>query len=140
MDFRGALMRSPTPIHQQLAWWRARIAGETLSVIGDQECLIPQPGYYKIRAKAWSKTWLPARVSLIQEIDWSTGELTEPERPLVEIAGKPLNESQQGTDLYSQAEEAWLKMRPVTLDEWKWLNARMALHLSGIDRQTSMSA
>lgn len=70
-------MRTPTPLGTQLAWWRAALAGEAIEQ-GSEECLFPQPGYYKIRAKAWSKTWLPARVWLQQEIDWETGELTSP--------------------------------------------------------------
>jgi hypothetical protein len=133
-------MRTPTPAAQQLDWWRARLNGEVLSVIGENECLIPQPGYYKIRAKAWSKTWLPARVWLLQEIDWSTGELTEPERPQVEIAGRVLSDRAEGSDPFSPMEQAWMRMRPVTLDEWKWLTARMALHSIGTTQPIFMSA
>lgn len=107
--------------------------------MGDEQCLFPQPGYYKIRARAWSKTWLPARVSLEQEIDWTTGELMSPETPIVEIAGRTLSQD-LGANVFSPAEEAWHKMKPVTLDEWKWLTARAALHSIGTTRQTSTSA
>lgn len=131
-------MRTPTPSEQQFEYWRARLNGEALIVTGDQECLLPQPGYYKIRSKAWSKTWLPARVWLQQPIDYLTGELTDPEMPLVEIAGRLLSNAPGAHDLYSPAEEAWMRMRPVTLDEWKWLTARAALHSNGIGPPTSM--
>ena len=133
-------MRQPTPLGKQLDYWRACLNGAAPPTTGDEECLLPQPGYYKIRAKAWSKTWLPARVSLHQEIDWQTGELTEPEMPMVEIAGKPVSNVPGAHDLLSPAEEAWLRMRPVTLDEWKWLTARAALHSAGTARPTSFSA
>lgn len=130
-------MRKPTPLSDQLAWWRASLNGEHES--GDEQCLWPQPGYYKIRAKAWSKTWLPARVWLQQEIDWQTGELTAPEVPVVEISGRTLSQD-LGANVFSPAEEAWMKMRPVTLDEWKWLNARAALHSNGTTTLTSTFA
>lgn len=133
-------MRTPTPAEQQLSWWRARLQGDQGTGSGDETCLLPQPGYYKIRAKAWSKTWLPARVWLHQEIDYQTGELTEPEEPVVEIAGRTLSQSHAGAGAFSPAEEAWHKMKPVTMDEWKWLTARAELHSSGIAQQTSTSA
>lgn len=132
-------MRTPTPISAQLEWWRAHLAGEESEGKGGEECLWPQPGYYKIRAKAWSKTWLPARVWLQQEIDWETGELMSPEMPVVEILGQPLSPD-PGANVFSPAEEAWMKMRPVTLDEWKWLTARAALHSNGTGTRTSISA
>jgi len=131
-------MRTPTPLGKQLEWWRAALANEA-SQQGSEECLWPQPGYYKIRSKAWSKTWLPARVWLQQEIDWETGELTSPETPVVEISGRPLSQD-PGANVFSPAEEAWMKMRPVTLDEWKWLTARTALHSGGIEKPTFSSA
>lgn len=48
------------------------------------------------------------------------GELTEPERFRLETRGRVLTD-------HWEIWEAWLRLRPVTMDEWKWLTARQAL-------------
>jgi hypothetical protein len=106
-------MRTPTPLEQQLAWWRANQNG-IVHVDG------PECGFFKRRLEAWSKTWIPARIYLQQEIDWETGELMEPESYRLEVFGRVLTD-------HWEIWEAWQRLRPVTMDEWKWLTARQVL-------------
>lgn len=73
-----------------------------------------------MRERAWSKTWLPARIWLQQEIDWQTGELTAPESFALEIASRLVTDQ-------ALIEDQWMRLRPVSLDEWRWLTARHAL-------------
>jgi hypothetical protein len=81
----------------------------------------PRCGWFKTRHSRGSKIWLPARVWLHQVVDWKTGELIEPETFRLEIAGR------LWTDQLTIAER-FLFLRPVSLDEWRWLTARLALH------------
>jgi hypothetical protein len=66
-------------------------------------------------------------------MDWTTGELTEPERFVLEIEGRVIWDQ-------DQIWEMSLFLRPVNLDEWKWLRARRVLHLNGIAKLHSASA
>lgn len=121
-------MRKPTPLNEQLAWWRNAVETGDRTVVGDHQ---PQCGWFKQRLEPRSKTWLPARIWLKQEIDWETGELTEPETFLLQIADRIWADQQRVT-------EKWLYLRPIPVAEWEWLTARLALHqhLSGIGRPT----
>jgi hypothetical protein len=124
-------MRSPTPIAAQLEWWRHAVETGDLTRHGND---LPPCGWFKARLKRGSKTWLPARIWLHQPMDWTTGELTEPERFVLEIEDRTVMDQ-------DQVWEMSLFLRPVTLDEWKWLRARRALHLSplsGMLAQTSI--
>ena len=109
-------MRRPTPMAEQLAWWRGALAGD-----GRRFDDLPRCGWFRQRKEARSKTWLPARVWLHQPIDWTTGELTGPEEWRLEVAGRIWT---------AQMEIAHrcLFLKPVTVDEWKWLSARLSLH------------
>ena len=124
-------MRRPTPLAEQLAWWRNATETGDGTVIGDQ----PRCGWFKVREKARSKTWLPARIWLEQPVDWETGDLTAPETFVLQIA------EQTWTDEMAVAER-WLWLRPATVKEWQWLTARLALHrnLNGTERPTFISA
>jgi hypothetical protein len=113
------MMRKPTPLAEQLAWWRNAVETGDRTVIGDQ----PQCGWFKAREKARSKTWLPARIWLEQPMDWETGELTAPERFVLQIAEEVWTRE-------LEVAERWLFLRPVSQEEWRWLTARLALHKS----------
>ena len=107
-------MRRPTPTAQGLQDWQSRLAGVEVPIIEDQ----PQAGFYKSRA--WDRgPWLPGRIWIVSEVDWVTGELVAEERFAAEIGGKTWD-----------ALEAWLRLakHPVTVAEYHWLQARMALH------------
>jgi hypothetical protein len=106
-------MRRPTPQSKQLEWWN----GHQGSIITSE---FPQCGYFKTRSAPRSKIWLPAKVSLHQEIDWETGELTEPERFTLTILDRTWSDQEI-------VMHKWLFLRPVPLPEWKWLQARHAL-------------
>lgn len=109
-------MRKPTPLADQLADWRSMVASGLR-----QTDEWPRCGWYKARQFRGSKTWLPARVWLHQAVDWQTGELTEPEAFRLKIADRAW------TDQIEIAERC-LFLRAVSLDEWRWLTARLALH------------
>lgn len=121
-------MRRPTPLAAQLAWWRNAVETGDGSVSGDE----PRCGWFKVRERAWSKNFLPARIWLHQPMDWLTGELSGPEEFVLQIA-----ERQWTHDL--TVAERWLHLRPVPIPEWEWLRARRALHrhLTGTTRPTS---
>ena len=111
-------MRRPSSAADQLAWWRAALSGPR-AYTEDPQC-----GLFKVRDRAWSKTWLPVRITLIQEVDWSTGELVTDETPLVMV------HTSQARDPW----ETWLRAskNPITPDEWRWLTARALLHSHGM--------
>jgi hypothetical protein len=83
----------------------------------------PECGFFKLREKAWSPIWIPARIWLDQPMDWQTGELSNPERFLLEIDGRLITDQEK-------IELRWLRLTPATMDEWKWLRARRALQSS----------
>lgn len=62
-------MRAPTPLAEQLSWWRqaldALTAGSSLTARSDQ----PQPGFYRTRLTRGGP-WVPARIELVQDIDY----------------------------------------------------------------------
>lgn len=109
-------MRRPTPMADQLADWRRMM--ETNARPTDEW---PRVGWFKQRKERGSRTWLPARVWLHQVIDWQTGDLLEPETFRLEIAGRVWTDQ-------DQIAERCLFLRAVSLDEWRWLTARLALH------------
>ena len=121
-------MRRPTPVEAQLRWWRQAIA-EDASQTEHIEC-----GFFKMRERARSQTWLPARIYLLQPIDWETGELTGPETFALDVAGTVMTDQNRVWD-------QWLRLRPVSLSEWCWLTARLSLHkhLYGTERQAFTS-
>lgn len=110
--------RQPTPLAEQLAWWRNAVDTGDPSISGDE----PRCGWFKVRERAWSKNFLPARIWLNQPIDWQTGQLSGPERHVLQIADRVW------TDEMLVAER-WLYLRPVQIQEWRWLLARRALHV-----------
>ncbi len=112
-------MRKPTSPDEQLAWWRNAVATGDGSVAGDE----PRCGWFKAREKARSKTWLPARVWLNQPVDWTTGDLLGPETFVLQIAERTWTEEME-------VAERWLRLRPIAVQEWEWLTARLALHRS----------
>ncbi len=59
-------------------------------------------------------------------MDWQTGELSGPERHVLQIAERVWTEEQT-------VAERWLYLRPIALDEWKWLTAKRAF-LPGMRR------
>jgi hypothetical protein len=122
-------MRKPTPLAEQLAWWRNAVETNDRTVSGDQ----PRCGWFKARLRPRSQIWLPARVWLLQEIEWETGELTGPETFNMQIADRIWTRQQE-------VAERWLYLRPVSLKEWEWLTARLALHshLHGTQELTSI--
>ncbi len=119
-------MRKPTSIDDQLTDWRRMV--ETGARPTDEE---PCCGWFKTRAARGSKTWLPARVWLNQEIDWKTGDLMAPETYVLDLAGRRI------TDQMTISERS-LFLRAVTVDEWRWLTARLALHSIGTGRPAYM--
>jgi hypothetical protein len=122
-------VRKPTPLGVQLQWWRDAVSSGDGHVDGD----LPRCGWFKAREKAWSKTWLPAKVWLNQPMDWETGELQGPETFVLAIAGSVWTRE-------LEVAERWLRLRPVPIKEWEWLRARLALHRhwSGTRTQTFM--
>lgn len=114
-------MRQPTPVAKQLDWWRNAVAtGNHERNTDDIHC-----GWFKRRERARSKTWIPVRIYLDQQIDPLTGELTEPERFVLVDEGRTVTDQ----------ETAWalsLYLSPVSLDEFRWLNARRTLHRVGL--------
>jgi hypothetical protein len=123
------MMRKPTSVDAQLAWWRLAIRSEA-TMTEHIEC-----GYFKKRERARSQTWLPVRITLHQPMDWETGELTGPEIYRLEVAGGLIQDQDRIWD-------EWLRLRPVSLQEWRWLTARLSLHqgLNGTDQQLYASA
>jgi hypothetical protein len=118
-------MRLPTPLDVQLRWWRANLNG------GDITSEFPECGYFKTRKEPRSKTWLPARIYLHQDIDWETGLLTAPETFVLEIVDR------QWTDP-DQVAQRWLFLKPVPMEQWRWLRARLALQ-NGLQVTASIS-
>lgn len=121
-------MRRPTPLSEQLADWRIMVANNERP--HDEW---PRCGWFKQRQARGSKTWLPARIWLHQTVDFQTGELMEPERHVLEVAGRIWTDEME-------VAHRWLFLRPVNLDEYRWLTARLALHSHGIVRQVSTFA
>lgn len=109
-------MRQPTPLADQLAWWRYAADAGARPTSEWPEC-----GYFKHRLEPRSKIWLPARITLQQTVDWQTGQLTEPERFRLEMRGRLILDQ----DWISRE---WLFLFPVSMTEWKWLRARSSLH------------
>jgi hypothetical protein len=109
-------MRRPTPLSEQLADWKHMIATNTR-----QHDEWPRCGWFKQRLEPRSKTWLPARVWLHQVIDWQTGELLEPEQFRLQIAHRTWSDQ-------DKIQYRFMSLHPVTLDEYRWLTARLALH------------
>lgn len=117
-------MRRPTPLDEQLAWWRNAIATNSRAITDD----LPRCGWFKERLEARSKTWVPARIWLEQSVDWATGELTEPERFVLELRGRTERDQ-------NRVAERYMRLTPCSLDEWKWWEARW--HLRNGYRQTA---
>lgn len=113
-------MRRPTPDSKAFAWWKRAIAGENPPIHeGEPEC-----GYFLTRAYRRGPL-IPASITLRQNIDWETCELTEPEVFECEIAGRKTN-----------AERQWpyLAGRPITKEEYEWQIARLPL-LKKLDKR-----
>lgn len=109
-------MRCPTSVDAQLAWWRNATQTGDGRLQGD----LPQCGWFKTRLARRSRIWLPARVWLLQPMDWETGELTAPEEYRLEIADRLWSDQ-------NEVAERWLWLRPATMAEWRWLTAQTAL-------------
>lgn len=105
-------MRQPTPLHRQLAWWRAALAGEKPAMHDST----PQCGFYR-RKLIKGGPYVAARIVLIQVVDDETGELTEPERFFCEVDGRPADAHDQWT---------WLCGEPIAEDDY-WLMRRRAV-------------
>lgn len=122
------MIRQPTPVDEQLRWWRqALLIGpkqpEDIGGFDDPQC-----GFYKRRLKWQSKIWLPAQITLNQQIDWLSGELMEPETYRLQIYFP--NRTMTITDQY-EVWDRWLKLTPIDLEEWNWIKARLAVQLLG---------
>lgn len=107
-------MRRPSTIDAQLANWRRRLAGERLRLIEDQ----PDAGFYKTRAYSRGP-YIGGRIWVVSDIDPYTGELSTDETYQAEIGGRRWDAMQAWL---------WLSKHPVTVDEYRWLRARAALH------------
>jgi hypothetical protein len=112
-------VRKPTPTSEQLERWRWAVANK-VKLIPDEDV---HCGWFKQRERAWSKTWLPAKIWLHQKVEWSTGQLMEPELFVLEIAGRKWTDQEA-------IEERSRRLQPISVDEWRWLMARTALHRS----------
>ena len=77
-------MRSPTPLHEQMAWWRSALAGEK-PPMHDSD---PKPGFYQ-RRLVKGGPMVPVRIWLDQAIDDETGELIGDETLRCEVNGRP---------------------------------------------------
>lgn len=95
------MIRQPTPIDDQLAWWRRALGDpKTPRHEGD-----PQPGYYRARMVKGGP-FVPVRIWLDQSID-ENGELTAPEELRAERNGWPVDPI-----------SAWLSCRAIPRDEF----------------------
>lgn len=68
------MIRQPTGVDAQYAFWRRASAGERVPTIEDE----PHPGLYRMRMVKGGP-WVPVEIWLEQEIDAETGELVTDE-------------------------------------------------------------
>lgn len=104
-------MRRPTPIAALFAWHTAALRG--LGPVNDGT---PQCGWYK-RRLVRGGVFVPARISMVQDICPETGELLSDELLRCEVNGFSVD-----------PEEAWpwISGHPVSEQEFRYLGARIA--------------
>lgn len=91
-------MRRPTPDSEKLMWWMRSVSGERVPHVVDD----PQCGWFTIRLKKGGPL-IPVVITMRQEIDPETGELTEPEKLIAEYEGREV-----------PASYIWESARPVS--------------------------
>jgi hypothetical protein len=103
-------MRQPTPIADQLAWWRDALDGfaRVVGTINDPQC-----GFFK-RKLVHGGPFVPARIWLEQEIDPDTGELVGDEVMLCEVDGRRCDPVDQWARLWTT---------PITEAEFLYMEA-----------------
>lgn len=93
------MMRRPTPLDEQLAWWRDAVNGYGKIVA---TALDPQPGFYK-RKLVSGGIYVPARIWIEQDVDPETGELMSDEILLCEVDGTRSDPIDQWPRLWNNA-------------------------------------
>lgn len=109
------MMRRPTPIDEQLQWWRLSVYGEGTPPITDE----PQCGWYKCRLVRGG-VWVPAQIWLDQSVD-ERGELEGDEILRCRVANLM-------KDPYK--EWLWLAPNPITQEAHDYLE-----HVLGFARE-----
>lgn len=104
------MMRQPTPIADQFAWWRDALDGFS-KIIGVMN--LPQCGFYR-RKFVHGGPFVPARIWLEQEIDPDTGELVADEVMLCEVDGARRDPGEQWPRLWTE---------PITEVEFRYMEA-----------------
>jgi len=105
------MIRTPTPLARQYAWWRAAIAGRDVP----RHDGLPEAGWYKYRAVKQGP-FIPVSIWLEQEICQVTGELMADEVMRCEAFGQSRN-----------PETIWTYLRPIPRAEY---DALVDLHRS----------
>lgn len=103
-------MRQPTPLADQLAWWRHALHGSGKIVARSLE---PQVGFYK-RKLVSGGIHVPARIWLEQDVD-ETGELVADEVLRCEVNGEPRNPFHTWP---------WLFANPISEAEFRYMTAQ----------------
>jgi hypothetical protein len=103
-------MRIPTPIADQLAWYRDALSGfgKIVGVMNRPQC-----GWFK-RKLVHGGPFVPARIWLEQEIDPDTGELLADEIMLCEVDGRRCDPVDQWARLWTEA---------ITMAEFNYMTA-----------------
>lgn len=108
-------MSKPTPLADQLSWWRNALLG----IYGDEGPHIgeePQCGWFK-RRLVKGGPFVPARIWLYSPTDPETGDLVGDEVLQAEVDGNYADPEQQWS---------WLNGNPITEAEFKYLTANRA--------------
>jgi len=103
-------MRRPTPLHDQLAWWAAALAGQK-PPIHDSD---PRPGFYE-RRLVKGGPMVPARIWLVQVLDEETGELAADEVFCCEVGGRRADAADQWS---------YLAAHPISEADFNHMRAR----------------
>lgn len=102
------MIRQPTRPRDAFAWWNAALRDPRLARHEGE----PQAGYYK-RRMVKNGPWVPLRIRLVQVIDKTTGELSEPERFEADQDGGTFDPT-----------SIWTHCRPISSTEFHDLTAR----------------
>lgn len=103
-------MRQPTPIDDQLAWWRYAMSGfrKVIATINEPHC-----GWFK-RRLVHGGPFVPARIWLEQIVDPETGELIADEVMLCEVDGVRRDPVEQWARLWTE---------PITEAQFNYMTA-----------------
>ena len=112
-------MRRPSTFMQSHGWWLDAVAGRD----PDRHDGLPECGYYRMR-HVKGGPWVAVHVTISQDIDHDTGELTAPERIIAKVEGRVVD-----------ASVIWLQLEPISHAAY----LRLVAEIDGDDRrQASM--